>query len=215
MLFRNYNWPLVRAKEFFSIYIHHQRRHKSVGAAMSQLKALGYDIRHPTEERSNSYLKWRNWDRNYAYSFFLDRVVGLRFFTPGPIPIPNQAPDRWCTNLYRSDALTHSAQFTLDEKSFLYRRRYLGSPPGAYVSHEINPRKGIPNGPEWKANRNHVFRENDLSIPFRAAPGWGNAWAHCYIFNPSGVSVGNMDPYVPIPPPPSTHTGNNNGDGQN
>jgi hypothetical protein len=201
MLFRNFNWPLRVRQELFKIYVNDVRPGSTPYAEVSaKLRALGYaDL--PTApdpgKGINSYVKFYNFDRNYAYNFFFRDVVGVEFFSahssfygryanfrdpPGQVfdssfSAGDVLPDRF---------LYHDVQDRLDaekDKSFrvddsLWVKSALGFRTGG----------GFLPDHRWKKD----LEVNELRE---------RSWADWYFYQPSGypLAVALQDPAGPPP----------------
>lgn len=88
MLFRNYNWPANKRDAFDVIYrrtdrpLVQQRTPEATTRArvLPSLRPHGYDVSGTTPE-SDSYLKFRWFDMNFAHLFFYHEIVGIRYFS--------------------------------------------------------------------------------------------------------------------------------------
>jgi hypothetical protein len=101
MLFRNYNWPRDKAREFERVFIRGRQLQgagASVGAIrkarQAMLTPLGYDVLEATATETNSMTKFAGFDRNFAYLWFFHDIVGVKYFSKlwefgGPLPINN------------------------------------------------------------------------------------------------------------------------------
>jgi len=88
MLFRNYNWPASKRNAFDVIYRRTDRPLVQAGTAEASIRARvlpslsphGYDVSGATPE-TDSYLKFRWFDMNFAHLFFYHEIVGIRYFS--------------------------------------------------------------------------------------------------------------------------------------
>ena len=194
MLFRNYNWPIPVRDRFLSIYIRDYRSTNKEDVARLKLAHLGYDVETATATHSSSIEKWRDWDQNYAYSFFLERVVGIAFFSRSDF----EDPPPYRPNLHRTHGhVAAGPAMQFDDKAFPVGRRFPGNSEG-YDFH--NKQKAAFSGNlKWKTNRDYVWQQNALG--YKTARGWGYPFADCYIYNADGIALNELlkDPYVGLP----------------
>jgi hypothetical protein len=197
MLFRNCNWPIRVRDEFLSIYCRDYRSSTvSDAVVISKLTSLGYDVTAATTTRSDSFQKWRDWDQNFAYSFFFDRLIGVKFYS--------KAKAGYEPTLHNTHGRTvNPTSFTLDEKAFELAHRFPLNADG-YDFHQAEEANS---NTQWINNRNYVWQPNVRG--YKTSRGWGYAFADCYIFNSDMLSLSKLleRPYVEPPPyysPPPT-----------
>jgi len=187
MLLRNYNWPACKRDDFLSIYIHDWRDGGATEDEMvAKLSVRQYNRASDDLQRSSSFRKWLRWDKNYAYNFFFNRLVGVDFFAKVEVDM-NYSP-----NLHNTHGQVQNPNsFADDEKSF---EKAFSNPPEAEEKKIHHKKSANVDNSMWR----------DTSV--RGAPtahGWGKVFADCYIFNPDNRSLTELkgDPYVPPPAP--------------
>lgn len=184
-LFRNFNWPMVRRDQLFSIYVNDYRGPTTVEDIKLKLNSIGYDV--PAQDNtpwSSSYDKAFVWDRNYAYTFFCKHVLGIDFYSRG------KDGDRG-PNLYQTHGHTQEVDtLTQEEKSFDTTHR---SFPNAGDLDFFEKPENVPIIP------NTVWKHNILDTP--TATGWGLPFADCYLYNPGHLSLAKLkeDPFSALP----------------
>ncbi len=204
MLFRNFNWPRAKAAEFFRIYIDRLREDGSPSAetaARADIAALGYDAAQASgggaSLMSSSWDKFNCWDRNYAYGFFFDRVVGLKFLSSKCRTWRSKAgvrADIDTVHLYN----THGDVF---EKQFPVIERFPKGQPDGNRFHDWYLKNGeheVPPPPNlWQPN----------VLNFQTAKGCAGqgaastcSWADLFFFLPEGLTLNSAlgDVYVPL-----------------
>ena len=86
MLFRNYNWPADHAARFDVIY-RKELRIKGFDAAEAALARNEYDVPFRSKDPDapqgvkSSLVKYLDFDRNHAYTWFFHDVVGIKYFS--------------------------------------------------------------------------------------------------------------------------------------
>lgn len=102
MLFRNYNWPVSKAREFERLYMR-MRQMQAANASVAairkflaeELVKLGYDVVKPAAGEANSSRKYMTLDHNWAYPRFFHDIVGIKYFARtwmfgGPDPLTHE-----------------------------------------------------------------------------------------------------------------------------
>jgi hypothetical protein len=185
MLLRNFNWPESRRDTFFSLYIHDYRQGDG-SEVVRKLSDLGYDEPNETAARSSSLRKWARWDKNYAYYFFFERLIGIDFYG-------DSTSIRYEPNLHNTHGHSVSpTMFTIDEKSFEKSFHAKRNAAGYDVHHKED---SVTIGDSvWRAT-------NLRGMP--TAGGWGRKFADCFIYNPHDLTLAKLkeSPYVAPPAP--------------
>lgn len=203
MLFRNFNWPRSKAKEFFRIYFNDLREDVSdAGVARAKLETgrLGYGYAASgtgANAMSSSWDKYARWDRNYAYGFFFDRIVGLKFLS--------ERCNTWRSALAVRAAIDtvhlHNTHGDVFESQFPEKERFpRGSPRGnrfhdwhlANGNHDVPPPATL-----WQDNLLGFTTAHGCAGQGAAA---SCSWADLFFFLPAGLSLQRAleDVYVPL-----------------
>jgi hypothetical protein len=137
----------------------------------------------------------------YAYHFFLYDLVGIDFFSNGRTgDEPNiYYPHGHIAREDKSPPDPSAPPSLLDEKSFDKSHRFPGTPVGGYTFHSV---ESAGSNSRWVADRNHVWNKRSV-CGFQAATAWNRDFADCYLFNPGGLTRGQLAaiPYVAPPAP--------------
>ncbi len=170
MLFRNFNWPAERYSDFDRVYRLGVRRNEDrlVNCA---LRALDYGVTMARNGRSNSEDKFRYYDRNYAYLWFLHDVVGIEYFSK------EQTEASWRRkhiNRYRAPRCGVENTFPLNSVNNLDKLCCYN------IVHREQQQIG------WKLD-DSVWKKNVLN--FQTASGFDNAWADIYFFKEDGAEL--------------------------